>query len=90
MISTVWVEPPVKNYAKEGPNSKEPVGLWTRALSVHEGDLYEPFVGTGAGLVAAERLGRRCYAMDIEPEFCKIAIERWKAEASQFKLPLEV
>jgi DNA modification methylase len=29
--------------------------------------------------VAAERLGRSCYALEIEPRYVQVAIERWQS-----------
>jgi DNA modification methylase len=28
--------------------------------------------------MAAETLGRRCYAMEIDPKYVQVAIERWQ------------
>lgn len=38
--------------------------------------LYEPFCGSGTTMVAAERLGRVCYGMEIEPKYCAVILER--------------
>ena len=38
---------------------------------------YEPFGGSGTSIVAAERLGRRCRALDIAPEYVDVALRRW-------------
>lgn len=43
--------------------------------------LYEPFLGSGTTLIACERLGRKCRAIEIEPKYVAVSIERW-AEAS--------
>lgn len=40
--------------------------------------VYEPFAGTGTTMIAAEQLGRRCYAMEIDPRYVQVAIERWE------------
>ena len=43
------------------------------------GDLiYEPFCGSGTQLVAAERSGRRCFAMELDPVYCDVAVRRWE------------
>jgi DNA modification methylase len=43
------------------------------------GDLiYEPFCGSGTQIVAAERAGRRCYAMELDPVYCDVAVRRWE------------
>ena len=40
---------------------------------------YEPFAGSGTTLIAAETLRRRCFALEIEPRYVQVAIERWQA-----------
>jgi DNA modification methylase len=41
------------------------------------GDIvYDPFLGSGTTMVAAEHLGRVCYAMEIDPEFCALTLDR--------------
>jgi DNA modification methylase len=47
--------------------------LCTKALSV-----YEPFAGTGTTIIAAEQTGRRCYAMEISPQYVDVAVRRWQ------------
>lgn len=39
--------------------------------------VYEPFSGSGTTLIACERLGRRCRAVEIEPGYVAVALERW-------------
>ena len=38
----------------------------------------DPFCGSGTTLIAAEKLGRRCYGMEIEPRYCDVIVERWQ------------
>ena len=38
----------------------------------------EPFSGSGSQLIAAEKLGRKCRAMEITPAFVDVAIKRWE------------
>jgi DNA modification methylase len=64
-----------------GHGTQKPVGCMLRAIqhNSRQGDaVYDPFVGSGTTIIAAEESGRRCYAMDIEPRYCAIAIERWQ------------
>lgn len=43
----------------------------------NEGEIiYEPFCGTGTGIVACENLTRRCRAVEISPAYCSVALER--------------
>ncbi len=39
--------------------------------------VYDPFVGSGTTLIAAEQLNRRSYCMEIDPAYCDIAVDRW-------------
>jgi DNA modification methylase len=57
-----------------------PVGLASEMLTAFSdpGDvIYEPFSGSGTQLIAAEKNGRRCYAMEIVPEYVDVAALRW-------------
>lgn len=76
----------VLQYDKPSRNERhptmKPVGLIEECLanSTRSGDLvYEPFAGSGSTLIAAERLGRRCYAMEIDPAYTQVSLERWAA-----------
>lgn len=52
--------------------------------------VYEPFAGSGTSIIAAENLQRRCYAMEIEPTYCQLAIQRWQEHTGQQVHRLEV
>ena len=64
----------------EHPTQK-PVELFARPMRKHTaaGDVcYEPFSGSGTQILAAEQLGRRCLAMELEPSFVDLAVRRWQ------------
>jgi DNA modification methylase len=45
------------------------------------GLVYEPFSGSGSQIIAAEMTceqARRCFAIEIDPSYVQIAIERWQ------------
>ena len=42
-------------------------------------DVYDPFSGSGTTLIAGEQLGRHCFAIELEPAYCQLAIDRWEA-----------
>jgi DNA modification methylase len=39
----------------------------------------DTFLGSGTTLIAAEKVGRRCLGLEIEPKFVDVAIRRWQA-----------
>ena len=64
----------------EHPTQK-PVELFARPMRKHTkpGEIcFEPFCGSGSQLIAAEREGRRCFAMELEPVFVEVAVRRWE------------
>ena len=40
--------------------------------------VYDPFLGSGTTLIAAEKLNRICYGMELDPAYCDIIISRWE------------
>lgn len=38
--------------------------------------IYDPFLGSGTTMVAAEQTGRVCYGMEIEPKYCAVILQR--------------
>jgi DNA modification methylase len=73
--STVWDIPLDKN-VDGGHSTQKPLECMARPIRNHEGDVYDPFVGSGTTLVAAEQIGRTCFAMDVDPAYCAVALER--------------
>ena len=41
--------------------------------------MYEPFLGSGTTIIAAEMTGRACHAIEIDPPYVDVAVERWQA-----------
>jgi DNA modification methylase len=65
----------------EHPTQK-PVEIFARPMRKHTRPgavCFEPFSGSGSQLIAAEQLGRRCFAMELEPTFVEVAVRRWEA-----------
>ena len=40
--------------------------------------VYEPFLGSGTTLIAAQSCGRVCFGIEIDPLFVDVAIRRWQ------------
>jgi len=76
--TTIWAIPSSEVETDAHPTSK-PCKLFTLPMEMHteRGDIcYEPFSGSGSQLVAAQQLGRRCYAIEKSPPFVAVALER--------------
>jgi len=89
--TTVWeFDSPIAATANtEGQDDEQTLHPTQKPLKAFEipianhtvpGDLVsDPFVGSGTAIIAAERMGRRCVAMDIDPKWCEVAIQRWES-----------
>jgi len=58
--------------------SQKPVQLMERAIKNHDADIVaDPFLGSGTTLIACERLGRKCLAVEIVPAYVAVTLQRW-------------
>ena len=46
--------------------------------TAHGDGVYDPFVGSGTTIIAAEMMARRCYAMEIAPQYVDVSVQRWQ------------
>ena len=76
--SSVW-EVGLDENVPGGHSTQKPVELFTRAIVNHEGDVLEPFTGSGTCVIACEQTGRTCYAMEIDTHYCDTILARWEA-----------
>jgi len=74
---TVWdIEQPHRN---EHHPTQKPIICMARAIRNHHAEsVYDPFLGSGTTLIAAEQLGRKCYGMEISPRYCDVIVKRWE------------
>jgi len=80
-MTDVWDFPRVTGEERHGHATPKPVSMICRAIksSTKDGGLvFEPFLGSGTTLIAAEQLDRRCYGMEISPQYCDVIVERWE------------
>jgi hypothetical protein len=40
--------------------------------------LYDPFLGSGTTLMAAELTERTCYGIELDPKYCDVILRRWE------------
>ena len=61
--------------------TQKPVDLMRRPILNHtrRGELvYEPFLGSGTTLAAAELTERICLGMELDPRYVDVVVERWQ------------
>jgi DNA modification methylase len=64
----------------------KPLPLMERAIanSSVNGDLVlDPFAGSGSTLIAAERTGRRCAVLELDPRYADVILARWERFAGE-------
>ena len=80
--STLWsIAPAGAEDAATPHGTQKPVEAMRRPIvnNSERGDLiYEPFCGSGTTLIAAETVGRRCLALELDPAYCDVVVRRWK------------
>jgi DNA modification methylase len=66
---------------KTNHSTQKPVECMARPIRNHgnkDDDVYDPFLGSGTTIIAAEQLGRRCLGLEISPKYCDIILQRWE------------
>jgi DNA modification methylase len=77
--TTLW-EVAARDDSGHGHSTQKPVECMARPMRYHQApSVYDPFVGSGTTIIAAEQLGRACYALELEPTYVQVAIDRWEA-----------
>jgi ParB/RepB/Spo0J family partition protein len=61
----------------DDPLSKDFVQEILRLFSSRGDIIFDPFLGSGTSLIAAQIVKRAVYAMDINPAYCNMALSRW-------------
>lgn len=78
--STVWdIDKPIKS--ETGHSTQKPVECMARPMRNNSktGDIvYDPFMGSGTSIIAAETNGRISYGLEIDPGYCDVAVARWE------------
>lgn len=74
--TTIWSIPLRDDVDMKVHGTQKPTECMARPMRNHSGDIYEPFCGSGTTMVAAERLDRSCYAMEIDPIYVAAILER--------------
>jgi hypothetical protein len=89
--SNVWRYPGVNSFARRGSEGNlselhptvKPVAMVADAIldcSARGDIVLDAFLGSGTTLIAAERTGRRCCGIELDPAYVDTAIRRWQAQ----------
>src|ERR1017187_4230780 len=87
--TNVWEYPAVNTFSKQTDEGNllalhptvKPVAMVADALldcSARGGIVLDPFLGSGSNLIAAERTGRCCYGIELDPIYVDTAVKRWE------------
>jgi DNA modification methylase len=85
--STIWDSPSPKfimggsDEDKYDHPTQKPVELMRRPILNHlqrNEIVYEPFLGSGTTLAAAELTERVCYGIELDPKYVDVVIQRWQ------------
>lgn len=75
--TTLW-EIPSRDDSGHGHSTQKPLECMARAIRNHDcTHVYEPFSGSGTTIIACENLNRVCLAIEINPAYVAVAIQRW-------------
>ena len=88
--TNVWHYPRVNSFGRQSDEGDlaalhptlKPVAMVADAIldcSARGDIVLDPFLGSGTTLIAAERVGRCCYGMEIDPIYVDTIIQRWQA-----------
>lgn len=80
--STLW-NIPARDDSGHGHSTQKPVECMRRPMvnNSKPGDsVYDPFLGSGTSIIAAELTGRACLGMELNPPYVDVCVERWQAQ----------
>ena len=80
--TTLWTISSKEQDAETVHGTQKPVECMRRPIlnNTSPGDfVYEPFLGSGTTLIAAESCGRACRAVELSPLYVDVAVRRWQA-----------
>ena len=88
--SNVWRYPGANSFARGGAEGNllalhptvKPVALVADAIldcSARGDIVLDAFLGSGTTVIAAERTGRRCYGLELDPAYVDTIVRRWQA-----------
>ncbi len=83
--ATIW-EIPKPAKSETGHGTQKPVECMKRPIENNSSPghaVYEPFSGSGTTIIACEMTGRSCHAIELNPAYVDVAIQRWQEFTGQ-------
>ena len=80
-MTDVWEYPNVTGEDRLGHATPKPVAMMERVMKSSlppNGLCIEPFGGSGSTLMGAEKTGRHCYTMELNPVYVDVIVKRWE------------
>jgi len=76
--TTLWdINKP--NASETGHSTQKPLECMARPIRNHESEfVYDPFLGSGTTLIACENLKRRCFGIEISPDYVAVCLQRFE------------
>jgi DNA modification methylase len=80
--TTLWTIPSGGQDIETSHSTQKPVECMRRPILNNSSPgqaVYEPFLGSGTILIAAETTGRSCFGIELDPLYVDVAVRRWQA-----------
>ena len=98
--SNVWQYEGANTFSRQGDEGNllalhptcKPVNLVADAIldcSARGDIILDCFLGSGTTLIAAERVGRICHGMELDPRYVDVAIRRWQKHTGDHAIHTE-
>jgi DNA modification methylase len=98
--TNVWEYPGINTLSRQGDEGNllalhptcKPVNLVADAIldcSARGDIVLDSFLGSGTTLIAAERVGRICHGMELDPRYVDVAIRRWQKHTGDHAIQAE-
>lgn len=85
--TTLWeIDKPQKS--ETGHSTQKPVECMLRPIKNHDGDVFDPFLGSGTTLIACEQINRKCYGIELDEKYTDVCVQRWVNFTKQTKIKL--
>ena len=93
VMRDVWEFPRVVGEERHDHATPKPVAMMERVMKSSlppKGLCLEPFGGSGSTLMGAEKSGRKCYSMELQPYYVDVIINRWQEYTGKEAVHIEL